>query len=63
MTANPSEDKARIANAEAGEEMLYGAFMQLSRFAISGDENAIPRRIPANPNAFERVCRTIRLGY
>ena len=63
MTANPSDDKARIANAEAGEEMLYGAFMQLSKFAISGDENAIPRRIPASPNAFERVCRTIRLGY
>lgn len=61
--AKPSGDSARIARADAGEETLYGAFIQLNRCAISGDVNAIPRRIPARPNAFDSVWKTTRLGY
>src|SRR5271170_1570620 len=61
--ANPSGESARIPSAEGGDEILYGAFIQLNRFAISGDANAIPRRIPARPNALERVCMTMRFGY
>ena len=43
--------------------MLYGCFMQFRRFATARSANAKPRRIPARPNALERVWRTMRFGY
>jgi hypothetical protein len=61
--ASPGGDSALVASTDAGDEILYGAFIQLSNAVTSGAQNAIPSRIPARPNALDRVCRTMRLGY
>jgi hypothetical protein len=47
---------------EAGEEYIVGAFHTIEEVGYFGGSKSPTNRIPARPNAFERVCRTLRLG-
>ena len=43
--------------------ILYGYLILLNMAMISVEAKANPNRIPAEAQAFENVCNTIRLGY
>ncbi|KAH3662403.1 hypothetical protein OGAPHI_005655 [Ogataea philodendri] len=43
--------------------MLYGYFIEFSSKETAGVEKQIPSRIPASPNALDKVCKTTRFGY
>lgn len=48
-------------SVSAGSRYRY--FILLRMPIISGEANAMPRRMAAHPHALEKVCSTMRFGY